>query len=184
MRVVSFASDLPDVSYTRHLMQMEQQLNAWGLRTYCQYSAPGENWILACQRKPSFLKSCLEKFEENILWLDADTQVTMINEKALADISTPFAATRCFQQHEKGNFFIRIGAIWCRYSPTTLELLDQIIEQVDQGFSDHKAIINVLATQKDKVTYLTDKHIVYKDGFSRSRSKTQCTRLLRQRGLG
>lgn len=72
-RVVSFHTD--DMLYNRHIERLKESLVDHGIESHVEKVPRETGWIHHVNYKPVFILKCLEMFDENIVWLDADAVV-------------------------------------------------------------------------------------------------------------
>jgi hypothetical protein len=85
---VSFCTT--DNGYAEEAAQLIETLDRFGLPHHVAPIGPSTGWARDCNRKPEFLRSCLDRFGP-VVWLDADARV--IREPILLrGIDADFAA--------------------------------------------------------------------------------------------
>jgi hypothetical protein len=73
---VSYYSDIPPSTfYSESAKKLKQTIENLGGRIYIEQLPNLGSYAMNCLRKPKFIFECLNKFQEPVIWIDADSLV-------------------------------------------------------------------------------------------------------------
>lgn len=73
---VTYYSDLPSSTfYKDSALKLESRIKELGGRIYSEQLPNLGSYAMNCLRKPKFILECLNKFNEPLIWIDADSRV-------------------------------------------------------------------------------------------------------------
>jgi hypothetical protein len=76
---VSYFSDIPpNTFYSDSAKKLKQTIESMGGRIHIEQLPNLGSYGLNCLRKPKFILDCLEKFNEPIIWIDADSEINQL----------------------------------------------------------------------------------------------------------
>jgi hypothetical protein len=73
---VSYYSDIPPSTfYSDSAKNLKKSIETFGGRIHIEQLPNLGSYAMNCLRKPKFILDCLNKFQEPIIWIDADSEV-------------------------------------------------------------------------------------------------------------
>lgn len=136
--VVSFCT--ADTPYELEIQSLKASCVKFGMETYFEVVPSKGSWVENCANKGPFIANCISKFQQPILWLDADA-VIMRHPKLFEKLECDFAAYKPRHLISSTLFFantdsaIELANNWaekCLQNPTTWDqkLLDLSLEEM------------------------------------------------------
>jgi hypothetical protein len=139
-KVVSFHTD--DALYKGHIERLKDSLVDHGIDNYIEEIPRSGGWIANVDYKPVFILKCLEMFDENIVWLDADAvvqQYPVLFDDIDADIAVHYksgkellSGTMYFSNTEKSKELLREW-IALRETKNGVTQPQQVLEELLRG---------------------------------------------------
>jgi hypothetical protein len=148
-RVVSFHTD--DNLYNWHVERLRESLVDHGIENYLEEIPRDNGWIHHVNYKPVFILKCLEMFEENIVWLDADAVVQQY-PALFDDIDADIAV------HYKDGKELLSGTVFIANNDGGRKIVQEWVELRDRLKNDPHAVDQ----QMLQTVLSTGKHLVRK----------------------
>ncbi len=128
-------------------------LEAWDLKHYIEEVPDLGDWYKNTSFKSKFVLKCLEKFKEDIIFLDADATIEEFPQLLFeipkeCDIAVHMLDWRLHWKNEKGHSHREFlsGTMFMRYTPEMLEIVKDWGEQCDNvpGIIEQKILGNLI----------------------------------------
>jgi len=147
-KVVSFHTD--DVLYKWHIERLRASLIEFGIDSYIEEIPHRSSWLDHANYKPVFILKCLEMFDENIVWLDADAIVReypVLFDDMEADIAV----------HYKGGSELLGGTVYVANNESGRNVAVEWVKEIERYGShqnDQQTLQRLLSRSNYKVTTL------------------------------
>jgi len=127
------------------------------------------SWKNNTNYKPIFIKECLEKFKENLVWIDCDATINSypIYFDQLDNSSTDFAyhllswELHYGRPQDKNKFQFASGTLYFRNNEKINQLINKWIEYSKNIYPDQKSLENALSTFSNLNTMIFPREYCY-----------------------
>ena len=147
MKIVAFTTD--DPLYFQHAQLLEASLKALGLELYLEVISADE-WQKIIAFKPSFIQSMCQRFDEPILYVDADAFVHQNVASLFAGVSEDIAAHYYLDRE------FTSGTLFINNSDAAHDLVNEwVLEMAKDPTRWDQKVLEELVDEKSKAGVLT-----------------------------
>jgi hypothetical protein len=185
-KVISFYT--PNWQYENCARLLKEDCERLGLDYYIEGLADRGSWIDNCRLKAKFIRDCLERFQEPVLWIDVDSR--LFTAPPEIDLKYDMALVRTPETNQKT---WQVSVMFFNYTAPAREML-RLWSSIDTpGTSDHQAFeevwrttafagVKVLEMSQDHCAFDKKKHdhVHVLVGRSQDESKKQYFRNLKR----
>ena len=76
---ITYYSDIsPNTFYSESAKKLKNKIENLGGRIYAEQLPSLGSYAMNCLRKPKFILDCLNKFQEPLIWIDADSEINYL----------------------------------------------------------------------------------------------------------
>jgi hypothetical protein len=144
--IVSFYTD--DWMYPDHAKRMTKDCDDLGLQCHIVEKESTRDYIKNTAIKPFFIKECLDRFKQPVLWVDVDG--LLLKRPELSDLTSDFAACDYFNKSNINRDWA-VSILWFNYTPGATQLVDLWCSQ-SHGKTDEAGFDLAWKQLKDQIT--------------------------------
>lgn len=149
MKIISFYTEPNDSSnfYTENSKRFIKECEKYGLDYHIEELESKKNYYANTKMKPYYIQSCLEKFNEPLIWMDIDTSILKKPNFLLDHLD--FAAVK----HEKKTMRIHAYCLFFNNNENSHTLIRNWINSIENDTSsirgDHSHLCEILPKTKN-----------------------------------